>query len=361
MKIMSQILTSVGYQRWLRFKSIKRAYYSFVIILLLYLTSFLLPVLVNSEALLVKYNGKFYFPLFKSYKAEDFNQYVKKTDDSISQPLFGKANYRLLKKQFESDNSGNWVLLTLVPYDPEENLLEEMEGIPPHPPSLQHWFGTDDRGRDVFARLAYGFKISLTFSLLVTLISFIMGIIIGGVLGFVGGKTDLIGVRFIEIWSTLPFLYIIIIISSLIGVSFLLMIIVLTLFSWMNISFYIRGEFYREKAKEYVLAARSIGASKSRLIFRHILPNSLTPIITFIPFSIVGNITLLVALDYLGFGLPPPTPSWGELINQGMHNLHNWWLVIFPLLALFLTLLLIVFIGEGIREAFNPKEKIIFQ
>ncbi|MGB9697228.1 MAG: ABC transporter permease subunit [Ignavibacteria bacterium] len=361
MKWLSKILTPEGYRRWLRFKAIKRAYYSLVIIFVLYLLSFFLPLLVNRDALLVKYNGKFYFPLFTYYKGEDFNQYVKTSTDSIAQPLFGEANYRLLKKEFANDNSDNWVLLPIVPYDPEENLLDELEGVPPHPPSGHHWLGTDDRGRDVFARLAYGFKISLTFSLLVTLVSFIIGVIIGGVLGFVGGKTDLIGVRLIEIWSTLPFLYIIIIISSFMGASFLVMIIILTLFNWMNISFYVRGEFYREKVKEYVLAARSIGVSSRRIIFRHILPNSLTPIITFIPFSVVGNITLLVALDYLGFGLPPPTPSWGELVNQGMHNLHNWWLVVFPLMALFLTLLLIVFIGEGVREAFNPREKIVFQ
>lgn len=361
MKLLSKILTSEGYQKWLRFKATKRAYYSLMIISLLYLISFFLPLLVNRDALLVKYNGKFYFPVFNYYKGEDFNQYIKATADSVPQLLFGEANYRLLKKQFANDSSGNWVLLPIIPYSPEESLLDELDGVPPHPPSLQHWLGTDDRGRDVFARLAYGFRISLTFSLLVTLVSFIIGVIIGGLLGFVGGKTDLIGVRIIEIWSTLPFLYIIIITSSIIGASFLIMIIVLALFSWMNISFYVRGEFYREKAKDYVLTARSIGAPTRRIIFRHILPNSLTPIVTFIPFSVVGNITLLVALDYLGFGLPPPTPSWGELINQGMHNLHNWWLVIFPLMALFLTLLLIVFIGEGVREAFNPKERIIFR
>lgn len=361
MKLTSKILTSEGYQRWLRFKATKRAYYSLIIILISYLVSFFLPLLVNKDALLVRYNGRFYFPLFSYYKGEEFNQYVKKATDSVAQPLFGEANYRLLKKQFANDNSGNWVLLPIIPYSPEESLLDELEGVPPHPPSLQHWLGTDDRGRDVFARLAYGFRISLTFSLLVTLVSFAIGIIIGALLGFIGGKTDLIGVRLIEIWSTLPFLYIIIIISSLVGTSFLVMIVVLTLFSWMNISFYVRGEFYREKVKEYVLSARATGVSKIGIIFRHILPNSLTSVITFVPFAIVGNITLLVALDYLGFGLPPPTPSWGELINQGMHNLYNWWLVVFPLMALFLTLLLIVFIGEGVREAFNPREKIIFQ
>lgn len=361
MKLLSKILTSEGYNKWLRFKAIRRAYYSLIIILVLYLLSFFLPLLVNRDALLVRYNDKFYFPLFHYYKGEEFRQGIEGSGDSIAQPVFGEANYRLLKKQFASDNSDNWVLLPIVPYAPEESLLDELEGVPPHPPSWQHWLGTDDRGRDVFARLAYGFKISLTFSFLVTIVSFVVGIIVGGVLGFVGGKTDLIGVRLIEIWSTLPFLYIIIIISSLFGASFLVMIIVLTLFSWMNISFYVRGEFYREKVKEYVLAARAIGTPGRRIILRHILPNSLTPIITFIPFSVVGNITLLVALDYLGFGLPPPTPSWGELINQGMHNLHNWWLVVFPLMVLFLTLLLIVFIGEGVREAFNPKERIIFQ
>jgi microcin C transport system permease protein len=195
-----------------------------------------------------------------------------------------------------------------------------------------------------------------------------LGIAAGAVLGYVSGKVDLIGQRFIEIWSSLPFLYTIIIVSSIVvpvyvpgrlqvlQPSFWLLIIILSAFEWMGITYYVRGEFYREKARDYVGAAIVTGVSEPAIMFRHILPNALTPVISFAPFTVVANIGSLVALDFLGFGLPAPTPSWGELIGQGMENLTKWWLVFFPLGVLFLTLLLVVFIGEAVREAFDPKE-----
>ena len=228
--------------------------------------------------------------------------------------------------------------------------------------------GTDDRGRDVLVRLAYGFNISLTFALFVLLFADGVGIVVGAALGFISGKLDLLGQRLIEVWSSLPFLYTIIIVSSIIvpiyvpgrlqvlQPSFWLLIFILAAFEWMGITYYIRGEFYREKAKDYVGAAIVTGVSEPAIMFRHILPNSLTPVISFAPFTIVANISALVALDFLGFGLPAPTPSWGELIGQGMENLTKWWLVFFPLGVMFLTLLLVVFIGEAAREAFDPKE-----
>lgn len=300
---------------------------------------------MGRDALLVKYNGDYYFPVFKIHQASEFNQNIH-----------GEANYRLLKKQFKEENSGNRVLLTLYPYGPNENLLDEMEGNPPHQPTSEHIMGTDESGRDVFSRLAYGFNISISFALLVALISYFIGTIIGALLGFFGGWIDILFQRIIEIWSTLPFLFVIIIISSLIIPNFLLLIIILAIFDWMLITYYIRGEFYREKSRDYVMASVAMGASNFKIIFKHILPNSLTPIISFLPFAIVGNISALVALDFLGFGLPPPTPSWGQLIQQGMENISNWWLVAFPLGAQFVTLILIVFIGEAVREAFDPKE-----
>jgi len=258
-------------------------------------------------------------------------------------------------------------LMPLYPYGPNESLLE-LDGVPPHPPSAEHPFGTDDRGRDVFVRLAYGFNVSITFAILVTLFSFVVGIIVGAMLGYFGGSTDILGQRLIEIWSSLPFLYTIIIIGSIVvpvyvtgrnlvlQPSFWLLIFLLSTFSWMGITYYVRGEFYREKAKDYVGAAIALGASETSVIFKHILPNAITPVVSFAPFSIVANISTLVALDFLGFGLPAPTPSWGELIGQGVNNLTKFWLVFFPLGAVFLTLLLVVFVGEAIREAFDPKE-----
>jgi microcin C transport system permease protein len=216
--------------------------------------------------------------------------------------------------------------------------------------------------------LAYGFNISMTFAILVMVAGYAVGIGVGAALGYFGGRLDIIAQRGIEIWSSLPFLYTIIIISSVIvpvyfpgrnqilQPSLWLLIAILSAFDWMGITYYVRGEFYREKAKDYVGAAIAGGVSETRIMFSHILPNALTPVVSFLPFTIVANISSLVALDFLGFGLPAPTPSWGELIGQGMNNLTKWWIVFYPLGALFLTLLLVVFIGEAVREAFDPKE-----
>lgn len=341
-----KISVSILRKRWKKFKTLKRGYYSFLLILFLYLISFILPVIIGHNALLVKYNGSFYFPIFKVYQATDLGQ---KRDP------YGEANYRFLNNQYKEEGQGNWVIMPPYPYSPNENLLNELEGNPPHSPSWSHWCGTDDRGRDVFARLMYGFNIGISFSLVVTVFSFIIGIAVGSVLGFFGGKIDIIGQRFIEIWGTLPFLYVIIIISSIIQPNFFLLVLILTLFDWIFMTYYIRGEFYREKARDYVAAAVSMGAKDKTIIFKHILPNSLTPVISYAPFVIVANIFQLVSLDYLGFGLPPPTPSWGQLMQQGLTNIDNWWLILTPLAAMFFTLLAITFIGEAIREAFDPK------
>ena len=346
---------SIFQKRLRKFRGLKRGYYSFLILLGLYAISFALPALTNDKALFVQYQGRSYFPLFTYYEASEFGM------DAIGEP-----NYRELAKHLAGDVEG-WVLMPLYPYGPNESLLE-LDGVPPHPPSAEHPFGTDDRGRDVFVRLAYGFNVSITFAILVTLFSFVVGIIVGAMLGYFGGSTDILGQRLIEIWSSLPFLYTIIIIGSIVvpvyvtgrnlvlQPSFWLLIFLLSTFSWMGITYYVRGEFYREKAKDYVGAAIALGASEASVIFKHILPNALTPVVSFAPFSIVANISTLVALDFLGFGLPAPTPSWGELIGQGVNNLTKFWLVFFPLGAVFLTLLLVVFVGEAIREAFDPKE-----
>jgi microcin C transport system permease protein len=339
-----------------KFRRLKRGYYSFLLIVAAYLGSFALPVLINNKPLAVHYSGQWYFPIAQFYPATTFGQ-----------AAFGEPNYRELKESFTKENAGNWVLMPLYPYSPTESLLD-LPGSPPHEPSRGHIFGTDDRGRDVFARLAYGFNVSITFALIITLVGEGLGVIIGSVLGYFGGKLDILGQRGIEIWSSLPFLYTIIIISSIVvpvylpgrnllaQPSFWLLVLILSAFGWMGITYYVRGEFYREKAKDYVGAAIAMGVSESSIMFKHILPNALTPVVSFAPFSVVAGIEELVALDFLGFGLPAPTPSWGELIGQGTEYLTKWWLVFFPLAAMFLTLLLIVFIGEAVREAFDPKE-----
>ena len=347
---------SILRKRIRKFTTLKRGYYSFVILVVAYAISFILPILISDRALVVHYHGKYYFPIVSYYPAAEFRQ-----------EAIGEPNYRELKRQLSQSNGSDWVMMAPYPYSATESLLD-LPGSPPHAPSREHIFGTDDRARDVFARLAYGFNVSLTFALLVLSISYTIGVTLGAMLGYFGGKLDILGVRAIEIWSSLPFLYTIIIVSSIIvpiyipgrnlvaQPSFWMLIAILAIFDWIGITYYARGEFYREKAKDYVGAAISMGVSEPAIIFKHILPNALTPVVSFAPFAIVANIESLVALDFLGFGLPAPTPSWGELIAQGTNYLTDWWLIFFPLAAVFVTLLLIVFIGEAVREAFDPKE-----
>ena len=343
-------------KRLRKFRRLKRGYYSFIIVVTAYVGSFFLPVVANNVALVVHYNGRYYFPLVSYQPAA-----------ALGQNAIGDPDYRALKQQYAAEGRGNWVLMPPIPFGPNEGLLDPTSS-PPNPPSRAHIFGTDDRGRDVLVRLAYGFNISMTFALLVTLVGNVAGVAVGAALGYFGGRIDILGQRGIEIWSSLPFLYTIMIISSIFvpiyvpgrlaftQPSLWLLVFILAAFDWMGITYYIRGEFYREKAKDYVGAAIATGVSEPGIMFRHILPNALTPVVSFMPFEIVANISALVALDFLGFGLPAPTPSWGELIGQGTENLTIWWLVFYPLACLFLTLLLVVFIGEAVREAFDPKE-----
>jgi microcin C transport system permease protein len=347
---------SIFRKRVRKFKTLKRGYYSFLILVGMYVVSFILPVLINNQALVVRYNGSFYFPMFTYRPATAFGV------DAIGEP-----DYRELQKRFKAEHQGNWVVMPPYPYSSTENLFF-LPGSAPHRPSPAHVFGTDNSARDVLARLAYGFNVSLTFALLVLIAGQGFGILVGALLGYYGGKLDIFGLRLIEIWSSMPFLYTIIIISSIIvpiyvpgrnlvaQPSFWLLVAILAIFDWIGITYYVRGEFYREKSKDYVGAAIAMGVSEPAIIIKHILPNSLTPVVSFAPFAIVANIEALVALDFLGFGLPAPTPSWGELIEQGTGNLTDWWLIFFPLAAVFVTLLLIVFIGESVREAFDPKE-----
>ena len=348
--------------RWRRFRRIRRGYYSFVLLLGTYVLSFFLPFIMNSRAIVVRYDGNFYFPAAKSYLYDTFGygreliylwSEFNQTDDS-GRIVQGEANYRKLKQQFRESNMGNFVLLPVIPNHPNESFLEQ-EGNPPYPPSAQHWLGTDDRGRDLLVRLAYGFRISMSFALVVTLFSYAVGIVIGAALGYFGRWVDIIGQRLVEIWGAVPFLYTVIILASIFTPSFLLLVSILAAFGWMQITYYLRGEFYREKSKDYVAAGIAIGESHATIILRYILPNALTPIITFAPFAIVVSISSLVSLDFLGFGLPAPTSSWGELLSQAKQDLQQWHLVLFPLTAMFLTLQLIVFIGEAFREAFDPK------
>ena len=336
-------MSELSIKRFRKFASIKRGYYSLILISCLYLISFGLEFIANNRAILVRYHGEFSFPTFK---------YIPET--AFGGTSQAEPDYNELQQRFRDADEGNFVLMPPIPYGPNEALLD-LPGSPPHRPSWQHPLGTDDRGRDVLVRLFYGFRISMTFALQVTSISLVLGVFIGGLQGYYGGGFDLIVQRLIEIWSTVPTLYLVIIITSIFEPGYYWLVTILTLFGWMGMTYYIRGEMYREKSREYVQAAKALGANDMSIIFKHILPNSLIPLITLAPFSLVGNIFALTALDFLGFGLPAPTPSWGELMGQGMGNIYSYWLSLSPICALFLTLLLITFIGEAVREAFDPK------
>jgi len=335
----------IAKSKWKKFKEFKKGYYSLIIFTFIYILSFLLPVFVNNIPLLVKFENNYFFPLFNSNHI------------SVLQNKFNQnTNFRNIKKQIETSGNG-FVIMPLYPFNPDENLLEEIPSNPPTNPDSKHWFGTDDRGRDVFARVLYGFNVSLTFSLIVTIISFLFGILVGAISGYIGSFTDLFVQRLIEIWSSLPLLYLIIVVSSFVNPDFWKLTFLLIILSWTGITFYIRGEVLREKSNDYVLLARSAGLNGFQILVKHILPKSLTPAITFFPFALIANTLLLVALDFLGFGMPPPVSSWGQLIQQGMFSsvIDKWWLVVFPLSAQFLLLLLIVFIGEAVKNTFDPK------
>ena len=343
------ISESINQKRWRKFKSINRGYYSFILIVTLYILSFLLPLFISSKALIVHYKGDYYFPALKDV-VPGLNAYY---DGSIfGQDVPGEANYRQLQQQWtETDN---WIIMPIYPFNPYEDFTNN-ENKMYEAPSLTHWLGTDDTGRDVFARMCYAFNISISFAFLLTVVNYIIGISVGGAMGYFGGKFDLFFQRFIEIWSSLPILFVVIILSSILKPSFVLLIFIYTMVNWIFLTYYMRAEFYREKSKDYVSAAISMGQSNTKIIFRHILPNSLVPVITYFPFSIVGGIVALISLDFLGFGLPPPTPSWGQILYVGLSNITKWWMVFSPIMAQFLTLLCIVFIGEAVREAFDPK------
>lgn len=336
---------SILVRRWRKFKTLKRGYYSLIILSCLYGISFALPLLINNRALVVKYHGEYHFPVFSGYiPGKQFGQDVP-----------GEARYRKLKTQFtDQEEKDSWVWMPPYPYSPYEDITHEGNKMY-DPPSKTHWLGTDNTGRDVFARLCYAFNISISFALLLTIINYVIGVLIGGAMGYFGGKFDLFFQRLIEIWSSLPMLFVIIILSSIIKPSFILLVSIYTLVNWISMTYLMRAEFYREKARPYVAAALSMGQSEFKVMFKHILPNSLVPIITYFPFSVVAGITALVGLDYLGFGLAPPTPSWGQMLDVGLQNIRKWWMVMAPVSAQFLTLLCIVFIGESVREAFDPK------
>jgi microcin C transport system permease protein len=338
-------LNPLTVRRIKRFRQIRRGWYSLILMGVLFGCSLGSELLINNRALVVRYDGRTFFPAFN-------HRYY-------SQQIFGKradleTDFRELKKDPEFLSRGGFILMPLHPYSPLESLRIPGDP-PPSNPSWQHPMGTDDTGRDVLARVVYGFRISVSFALLVTLGSYLIGVTAGAIQGYFGGAVDMIGQRGTEIWSALPFLYVVILISSIITPNFAMLVFVLWLFGWIGISRYTRGEVLRERNRDYVTAARASGAGWPRILAGHVLGNSLTSAITLFPLSMVADIFALTALDFLGYGLPAPTPSWGELFDQGRSNISSWWLIGYPFLALVTTLLLWTFIGEAVREAWDPR------
>ncbi len=336
-------LNPINRRRWAQFRRNRRGWWSLWIFLALFVSSLGAELIANDRPLFVWYDGAAYFPVFVDYPETEFGGFLPTP-----------ADYRDDAVRSLIEDSG-WILWPPVPYD-HQTINYDLEVPAPAPPSAHNWLGTDDQGRDVLARLIYGFRISVLFGLMLTVSSSLIGVVTGAVQGYFGGLTDLFGQRFIEIWSGLPVLYVIIILSSFVEPGFWWLLLILLLFSWTQLVGVVRAEFLRVRNFDYVKAARALGVSDAVIIWRHALPNAMVATITFLPFVMSGAITALTSLDFLGFGMPPGAPSLGELLAQGKANLHAPWLGITAFVALAVMLSLLVFIGEAARDAFDPRK-----
>ena len=329
---------------WLRFKRNRLGYWSLVLFVALVALSLCAELVSNDKPLVVRYEGQFYFPMLKDYPETTFGgDFLTETD--YLDPYIRK----------KLSEGSNLALFTVNPYGP--NTLNYFAKMPnPSAPTWENWLGTDDRGRDLAAQLLYGFRVSVLFALALTVTGVFLGMVTGAVQGFFGGKLDLAFQRFIEIWGSMPELYLLIIFSAVFAPSISLLLILLSLFGWMGLSDYVRAEFFRNRQLDYVKAARALGVGNWQIIWRHILPNSLTPVVTFLPFRMSGAILALTSLDFLGLGVPPGTPSLGELLSQGKNNIDAWWISLSTFAVLVVTLLLLTFMGDALRDALDPRK-----
>lgn len=334
---------SPGRRAWLRFQRNRRGYYSLWIFLAAFVFSLFAEVLSNDKPLLVRYEGQFYLPLMQDYPEKTFGGDFETPTDYLDP--FIEDNLR---------SGDNWAIYPLNRYS-----FTSLNYFAPSPnpaaPSAVNWLGTDDRGRDVTARLLYGFRISVLFALALTAIGVILGILMGAIQGYFAGRVDLVIQRFIEIWGSVPELYLLIILASVFEPGLLILLVILSLFGWMGLSDYVRAEFLRNRSLDYVTAARALGLSSGQIIWRHVLPNSLTPVIAFLPFRMSAAILALTSLDFLGLGVPSSTPSLGELLAQGKANLDAWWISLSTFSLLVTLLLLLIFIGEALRDALDTR------
>ena len=329
---------------WRRFRRNRLGFVSLVVFCTLVVLSLFAEVLSNDKPLLVRYQGEFYVPLLNTYPEKTFGGDFETATDYLDPFMVAKLT--------EGDN---WALYPPNPYGPET--LNYFAKFPnPAPPSRDNLLGTDERGRDLLAQLLYGFRLNVLFGLVLTAIGVVIGIVTGAVQGFFGGRTDLAFQRFIEVWSSMPELYLLIIFSSIFAPSVALLVILLSLFGWMGLSDYVRAEFFRNRQMDYVKAARALGVGNGRIMWRHILPNSMTPVVTFLPFRMSAAILALTSLDFLGLGVPPGTPSLGELLSQGKANIDAWWISLSTFAVLVITSLLLTFMGDALRDALDPRK-----
>ncbi len=329
---------------WMRFRRNRVGFASLLIFCVLVGLSLAAELVSNDRPVVVSYQGQVYWPLVREYPETtfggDFNTPTDYLDPFIREKL---------------SQPGNWALFAPNRYGPKT--LNYFARSPnPAPPTVDNWLGTDDRGRDLLAQLIYGFRVSVLFALALTTTGVLLGIVTGAVQGFFGGKTDLALQRVIEIWSAMPELYLLIIFSAVFAPSIGLLLVLLSLFGWMGLSDYVRAEFLRNRQMDYVRAARALGVSNWHIITRHVLPNSLTPVVTFLPFRMSGAILALTSLDFLGLGVPPGTPSLGELLSQGKNNIDAWWISLSTFGVLVLTLLLLTLMGDALRDALDPRK-----
>lgn len=363
-------LTPLDRRRFDNFKANRRGYWSFWLFMLLFVMSLLSNILANDRPVLAFYKGELLFPAFVNYPEEKFGGFLARTDyrDPVIESEINSHGWMIWPPVHFSYDTHNLALPTPAPSPPTWMLSKaQCEAAaakilrPGHPnhgcADIEwNWLGTDDQGRDVVARLLYGFRISVLFGLILATISSIVGVAAGAVQGYFGGRIDLVLQRFIEIWSSLPQLYLLIIISSFLTPGFFVLLGILLLFSWVSLVHVVRAEFLRARNFEYVNAARALGLSNFRIIMRHLLPNATVATLTFLPFILNSSITTLTSLDFLGFGLPPGSPSLGELLLQGKSNLQAPWLGLTGFIIIALMLSLLVFIGEAVRDAFDPRK-----
>ena len=326
------------------FKANKRGYYSFIVFMIIFVITLFAEFIANDKPFLVQYDGAYYTPIFKMYTEKQFGGEFET-----------EADYRDPEVQRLIHEKGGWMVWPLIPYS-YRTIKLDLPVPAPSPPSWDNLLGTDDQGRDVLARVIYGFRISVLFGLILTVLSALVGVTAGAIQGFFGGWTDLLLQRFIEILSSLPELYILLILSAILAPSFWLLLAILLAFEWTAFVGPVRAEFLRGRNFEYVRAARALGLSNTQIMFKHILPNAMVATVTFAPFILDGAIVSLTALDYLGFGLPPGSPSLGELLQQGKQNLQAPWLGLTAFFVIALMLSLLVFVGEAVRDALDPRK-----